>query len=100
MIVYNVTVKIEMESHEEWLQWMRETHIPQVMETGCFLSYRMHKVLVDDTDGVNYAIQYDCESMERLDDYQKQHAPALQKDHGERYKDRFVAFRTLLEVVE
>jgi hypothetical protein len=27
------------------------------------------------------------------------HAPYLQKAHGERYKDKFVAFRTLLEVI-
>ncbi len=100
MIIYNVTVKIETESHEEWLQWMREKHIPEVMETGCFLKHRMLRVLVDDTDGVNYAIQYECESMERLDEYQRDHAPALQKEHAERYKDRFVAFRTLLEEVE
>ena len=100
MIIYNVTVKIEMESHEEWLKWMRDKHIPDVMKTGCFLRNRVHKVLVDDTDGVNYAIQYECESMEKLQEYQENHAPALQREHTERYKDRFVAFRTLLEVVQ
>jgi hypothetical protein len=29
--------------------------------------------------------------------YQEKHAPALQKDHYDRYKDKFVAFRTLLK---
>ncbi|MBT6440423.1 MAG: DUF4286 family protein, partial [Flavobacteriales bacterium] len=26
MIIYNVTVKINNEVHDEWLQWMKETH--------------------------------------------------------------------------
>jgi hypothetical protein len=38
-------------------------------------------------------------SWEKLDDYQKNFAPELQKAHTERYKDKFVAFRTLLEEV-
>lgn len=100
MIIYNVTVKIDINHHDEWLEWMRTKHIPDVMDTGCFEYHRIHKVLVDDQDGVNYAIQYGCKDMDRLNEYQEKHAPELQKEHSERYKDKFVAFRTLLEVVE
>jgi len=38
--------------------------------------------------------------MNHYEKYQAQHAPALQADHTNKYKDRFVAFRTLLEIVE
>lgn len=100
MIIYNVTVKIENAAHDEWLQWMRETHIPEVLATGKFVNHKMAKVLVDDTDGVTYSIQYDCRDMPTLQAYFKEHASALQKDHAERYRDKFVAFRTLLELVD
>lgn len=99
MIIYNVTVKVDNEAHDEWIEWMRSKHIPDVMATGKFVEHQMAKVLVDDTDGVTYAIQYKCATMMDLDDYQENHAPALQREHAERYKDRFVAFRTLLELV-
>jgi hypothetical protein len=36
MIVYNVTVKVNTEVHDEWFAWMKETHIPEVMKTGLF----------------------------------------------------------------
>lgn len=100
MIIYNVTVKVDPDVRDEWLQWMRETHIPEVLATGRFIDHRIARVMVDEEDGVTYAIQYTCKNMETLQTYYEKEAPALQADHAERYKDKFVAFRTLLEVVE
>lgn len=100
MILYNVTVKIDPDVHDEWLQWMREVHIPEVMATGLFLDNRIAKVLLqDESDGVSYSFQYSCADMATMQKYTALHAPYLQKAHGERYKDKFVAFRTLLEVI-
>ena len=99
MIVYNVTVKIDTEVHEEWLAWMKETHIPEVMKTGLFSEKSMFKVLVDEADGITYSIQYKTTSWENLEEYQTKHAPALQNAHIDKYQGKFVAFRTLLEEV-
>ena len=99
MIIYNVTVKINNSKHDEWLQWMQETHIPDVMKTGYFTANKMLKVLVDDTDGITYSIQYTCKTMADLEQYYEKSAPQLQKEHTEKFKDEFVAFRTLLEEI-
>ena len=100
MILYNVTVKIDNNVREEWLQWMRQVHIPHVMATGSFLNYRIARVLsLEDADGTTYAFQYLCQDMATLHHYQVHHAPGLQKEHADRYKDQFVAFRTVLEVI-
>jgi hypothetical protein len=99
MIIYNVTVNIENDVREEWLQWMKEKHIPDVMQTGYFVENKVCKVLVDEEQGTTYSIQYLCESMEKLQEYQEQHSPRLQKEHADKYANKYVAFRTLLEVV-
>jgi hypothetical protein len=100
MILYNVTVKIDLDVHDEWLHWMQEVHLPEVMATGLFLDNRVAKVLLqDESDGISYAFQYTCADMATMQKYMGLHAPYLQKAHGERYKDKFVAFRTLLEVI-
>lgn len=100
MIIYNVTVKIANEVHDDWVNWMKTKHIPDVMATGKFTKYTFSKVLVEDPEGTNYSIQYTCESLAHLDQYQEEHALELQQEHATRYKDQFVAFRTLLEIVE
>ena len=99
MIIYNVTVKISHEKHDDWLNWMKEIHIPEVMATGKFTKNVFTKVLVEDEEGTNYSIQYYCDDLETLEDYQENYGPELQVKHTERYKDHFVAFRTLLELV-
>ena len=101
MIVYNVTIKIDSEIEKEWLEWMRKTHVPDVMDTGCFISSRIYRLRYPQEDeGITYAIQYDCEDMRSLELYHARHAQALQKDHSERFSNRFVSFRTILERVD
>jgi hypothetical protein len=99
MIVYNVTVNIDSDVHDAWLRWMKETHIPDVMATGLFVESRMHRVLADDDGGATYAIQYTAADMDHYERYRDEHAPRLQADAQARFGGRFVAFRTLLEVV-
>lgn len=99
MIIYNVTVNIDDSVHEDWLQWMRDVHIPEVMATGYFLENRFCRIMVEEQQGTSYSIQYLCRNMEDLVEYQRDHSPELQAKHTERYKGKFVAFRTLLETV-
>ena len=99
MIIYNVTINIDNDVHDEWLQWMKEKHIPDVMATGYFLENRLCKVLVEEEQGTTYSFQYTCANMEDLREYQRLYAPRLQKDVSDRYANKFVAFRTLLEVL-
>ncbi len=101
MIIYSVTVNIEDEIHDDWLKWMKEIHIPDVLNTGLFTDHRLSKVISHNPEetGTTYNIQYDCKDMKTLHKYQATHAPALQKEHSQRYEGKFVAFRTLLEKV-
>lgn len=100
MIIYNVTININHDVHDNWLEWMRTVHIPDVLATGMFLESKMLRLLGDeDSGGTTYAIQYTCATMEDYEKYKENFAPALQKEVNEKYKDKFVAFRTLLETI-
>lgn len=99
MIIYNVTVNIENDVHDEWLNWMKNEHIPDVMKTNCFIENKICKVLVEEEQGTTYSIQYTTTDMATLEKYQREYAPRLQKEHSDRFANKFVAFRTLLEVV-
>lgn len=100
MILYSVTVNIDHEVHEEWLAWMRETHIPDVMATGRFKEGRIGKVIAQDQGGVTYSIQYLAPDMESYHRYIHEDSPRLQSEHTDRYEGKFVAFRTIIEVVD
>lgn len=98
MFIYNVTVTLEDSIHDEWLKWMKEVHIPDVMQTGLFTEHKICKVMTEEAENT-YAIQYTFHTMADMDKYQKEHAPRLQKEHKDKFKDKFAAFRTILEII-
>lgn len=100
MILYSVTVNVEEEIHEEWITWMRKVHVPNVLATGCFLQHKIMKLQEPPQDGHTYSFQYFCSNREILQQYQEQHAPALQAEVNVLYANKFVAFRSILEVIE
>ena len=101
MILYNVTVKINATLEEDWLQWMKDIHIPDIMDTGLFSSHKLCRILFEEEDGgVTFAIQYFCDNMTAFEKYQKNYAPSLQAEHTTRYDGQYVAFRTLMEVLD
>lgn len=100
MIIYNVTVNIDESIHDEWLDWMKNKHIDEVVGTGCFVSARLVKVLVEEEmGGITYSVQYFAPNREALERYKKEYAPALKQEGLERFADKMLAFRTELEVI-
>ena len=101
MYIYNVTVNIEESVHADWLDWMKNTHIPQVLATGCFTENLILRLLIEEEQEgtTTYAVQYTFTDMEHYNTYCDTFAPALQADAKNRYQDKFVAFRTLLQHV-
>ena len=98
MIIYNVTLSlVDPTIHEEWLHWMKTKHIPDVMDTGCFVNNKICRLMVDDE--ITYAIQYTCKDLATLGKYLTEFSPELQAEHTEKYRGKFGAFRSLLEIV-
>ncbi len=100
MILYNVTINIHESVHDQWMQWMQEKHIKDVLATGKFTSARMVKVLVEEEmGGTTYSIQYTTDSKETLQNYYEQDAPTLREEGNRLFGDKMLAFRTELELI-
>ncbi|NNF19057.1 MAG: DUF4286 family protein [Flavobacteriaceae bacterium] len=100
MYIYNVTVNVAEDAHQNWLQWMQETHIHDVLATGKFTNARMCRVLVsEETGGFTYAIQYTTKDKGTLQQYYQEDAERLRMDVNRLYGEKVVAFRTELEII-
>ena len=101
MLIYNVTVTIDADIAQEWVTWMTESHIPDVMVTGMFLSYRMGRLLSHEhTDSEIFTMQYLAADMDHLQRYLEEFAPALQKDLKIKFDGKYAVFRTVMEIVD
>ncbi len=100
MLIYNITTQITWRIALDWITWMKEKHIPEIMTTGCFTDYRFVKLLeTDETEGPTYAIQFYVENAEQYNLYLDVYAPGLRDDTGKQWGDQFISFRSLMEVV-
>jgi len=100
MYIYNITTNIEESVHDEWLVWMREVHIPDVLATGKFLNAKMSKIMVEeDMGGISYSVQFTTLSKEELLRYYSEDAPRLREEAHKRFPNKFVSFRTEMEIV-
>lgn len=99
-LLYNVTVKVEHGSVEEWKDYMISYHILDVMNTGCFEDFRFTRLMyLDEQDGITFAIQYIAPNAEAFEKYQMQYAAGLQKEAHEKFGDKALAFRTVMEII-
>jgi hypothetical protein len=100
MIIYNVTVKVDSSISKEWLQWMQEIHIPEVIDTGYFNSYKVLQLLeIDESEGPTYAIQYEAKNLDDYNKYIAECAAGLRQKTFDKWGSKFIAFRTLMQVV-
>ncbi len=101
MIIYNVTTKVAADIAAQWLGWMQQQHIPEVMATGCFAACKIARLLdVDDSEGPTYAVQYEAACKADYERYIRQFADALRSDVYAKWGSSFISFRSLMEVVQ
>ena len=100
MIIYNVTTKVNWAIHEDWSHWLKKVHMPNMIQTGCFVEARILRLLeADEEDGPTYAIQYYASSLKQYNNYLNSYAARLRQESFEKWGEQIVAFRTLMEVL-
>ncbi len=98
--VYNVTTQVAHPIKESWIQWMKEIHIPQVLETGCFTHFQFVQILeLDETDGLTYTVQYYTPSKALYNKYVDQFAAALRNDALQKWGNQIASFRSLMQCI-
>lgn len=100
MFIYNVTINVQESIKNEWLRWLKEEHIPDVIGTGCFTHAVILRLIeVDDSEGPTYAVQYHAESKSLYNNYIENHAPVMRQKSFDKWGDKFIAFRSVMQVV-
>ncbi|MBS1773722.1 MAG: DUF4286 family protein [Bacteroidetes bacterium] len=100
MVIYNVTIKVDSSIIDDWLKWMKDEHIPDVVGLGLFTEGRLCKLLEqDETDGSTYVAQYFCKSMAEYNTYISEYSQEMREKGFAKFGNKFLAFRTVMEVL-
>jgi hypothetical protein len=102
MFIFNVTTHVEHSAETQWLEWMNNIHLPDMIKTGKFNKAILFRVITDqneDQGGTSYAAQYHCNDRSKYEAYLKEDAPLLRKEALEKFGTSILSFRTELEQI-
>ena len=101
MIIYRVTVEVNNDIEIDWLKWMKEIHIPDVIKTGYFFDWKIEKQILPDNslDKTIYIINYYANTISDYQKYFERDATRLQEEHNKKYSGKFQASRIILKTL-
>ena len=100
-VLYEVTVELDDPAAEEWLRWMRDVHVPDVLATGCFAGCGITR-LIEPRPAAGrqgFVLVYRSRTLAAYNEYLEHHAPRLQRMHAKRYAGRFVSARRVRQLM-
>ena len=95
MIIYEIKAKVRLDLIDAYEKYMRETHIPDLLETKYFDNAEMARV----TDGV-YRMRYLVKDRATLDKYFETDVVALREDFNQKFPEGIDVSRQILEVLQ
>lgn len=100
MLIYNVTTQVKNAIYIEWLDWMRNEYIPEIIATELFSEYRIVKILdIDESEGPTFAIQYFTDSRTKYDQFVQFYSNKFSQKAFEKWNDKIFSFRSLMEII-
>ncbi len=100
MIISNITTLVSWQVRDKWLTWLRDTHLPAMMATGCFTHYRIVQVLeIPDDEGPTYAVQLFTEHLSTVERFRRLYQPGFESEERLTWGDSAYSFRSIMEVI-
>jgi hypothetical protein len=97
--MFNVTIHIDEDIQEKWLQWMHEKCLEFALLTSS--SYKMLKPIdTEQIGGVTYSFQFIFGKDISLHEYQKKYEAHIGTHMYSLFANKFAEFRTLLEILK
>ena len=101
MIIYNVTTKVRSDIASEWLKWMKDVHVKEILVTGCFTDSKLVKLLeIDEEEGPTYALQLFADSKAIYNQYVEKFAGKMRQQAFDKWGDKFISIRSVMQIVE
>ena len=95
MIAYEVTVEVDDGLLESYMSFMRGTHIPAVLATGCFRVAEF-----DRATETRFRQRYLADNLADLERYLERHAPALRADYARQFPEGTAVTREIWEELD
>jgi hypothetical protein len=101
MYLFSITINIEDSVQEEWMKWVNTKVKPIISDKNLVYDFRVLRIISEEpNNGSSYSFQYHLHDEEGIEVFEERYDREVAADMYRFYKEKFVEFRTRLEVVE
>ena len=101
MYLFSITINIEDSHQEEWLTWVNKELKLLLSDKELVHDFRLLKILSEESgNGTSYSFQYHLRDQESVELFEERYDREIATAMYRLYKEKFVEFRTRLEVID
>jgi len=101
MFIFNTTYLVSDKVHDTWLKWVKEEHIPFMMNSTLFTQPQVARVITSaKEDGTSFSVQFHVRDMQTLKIWNKEFSLLFQNKCSGKFGSEVVFFTTVLELVD
>lgn len=101
MLIYNTTYHIENDEARNFVIWLHEVYMPQIEEQGLLKNPRLTRILSHkEEESECFSLQWEVEDSQVLHRWHTQLGAKLNTEMVNAFKNKVIAFPTLMEVIE
>lgn len=101
MLIYNTTYQVENDDARNFVIWLHEVYMPQVEENGLLKDPRLTRILSHkEEESECFSLQWEVEDTRTLHQWHTAQGAALNAEMLQVFKEKVLAFSTLMEVIE
>jgi len=101
MLIFNTTYLVSDKVHGDWLKWVREQHIPFMLDSAYFSKPQVARIITSDKqEGTSFSVQFHVNDLQTLKLWNKEYNSRFQENCSQQFGTEVVFFTTVLEVVD
>lgn len=100
MLIFNTTFLVSDRIHGIWLKWVREQHIPFMLESGMLTAPQVAKVIsAEDQEGTSYSVQFCVADMQTLENWHIKYSKIFEQLFAAKFGSEGMFFASVLEII-
>ncbi len=101
MLIYNTTYQVDINDARNFVIWLHEVYIPQVIADGRLANPRLTRILSHkEQESECFSLQWEVDDSATLHRWHVAQGTGLNDEMMRTFKDKVVGFPTLMEVIE
>lgn len=100
MLIVNTTYHVSEDIQTDWIFWVKNEYIPEVIKTNMMVQPRFFHLLIEDEPGnVSYALQFEVKDLDTLENWFQKYGTEMQVTMSNRFQEKVMGFTTMMETV-